>query len=278
MTRAALLRAARERLTQGGVEGAALDARLLMFAALDLDPMEFVRAPDAAVDGAAATKFDALLARRLAREPVDRILGLREFHGLVFRLSPETLAPRPDTETLVDAALARIPRDAPARILDLGTGSGCILLAILHERPAASGVGVDRAFAAARMAAANAAALGLAGRAAFLAGDWATAIAQRFDLVVSNPPYIRSGGIAALSPEVRHDPRAALDGGADGLDAYRALAADLPRLVRPGGAALLEIGFDQAASVAEIAAAAGLAAGRPQRDLAGRDRMMTLEF
>jgi release factor glutamine methyltransferase len=179
---------------------------------------------------------------------------------------------------VVEAALARLGRrDAPLSILDLGTGSGCLLVALLHERPAARGLGVDRAPAALRAARANAAANGVGGRAAFAAADWGAPLAARFDLVVSNPPYIPAAEIAGLAPEVRlHDPRLALDGGADGLDAYRAILSGAPALLAPAGLAVLEVGAGQAPAVAGLAEASGLAVEAVVPDLAGHDRAVVL--
>lgn len=224
--------------------------------------------------------FRALIARRAAREPLAFLLGHQEFRMLDLAVSPATLIPRPDSETLIIAALAaRSDRAAVRRILDLGTGTGCLLLAALAEFPAAFGVGVDRIAAAAALAARNAAANGLAGRAAFLCADWAAALAGRFDLILSNPPYIESDTIATLMPEVsRYEPRAALDGGADGLDAYRALLAALPALLAPGGVAILELGMGQADALAGLARSAGYCDPVLHQDLAGIARAAVLAF
>lgn len=234
-----------------------LDARLLVAHALGRDPSELLLADHEAVDGRVTAKVEAWAARRAAGEPVARITGHKEFWGLDLLLSADTLVPRPDTETVVEAALAaadrRGGRDAFPSILDLGTGTGAILLALLSERPQATGVGVDLAEGAVRTARQNAQRLNLAARARFIAGDWAEAIAGRFDLVVANPPYIETGTIGGLGLEVRdHDPHVALDGGADGLEAYRAIVGDLDRLVAPEGAAFLEIGAGQSDPVQAI--------------------------
>jgi len=201
-------------------------------------------------------------------------LGVREFWGLQLVLSPDTLDPRPETETLVEAVLARLPqRDRRYRFLDLGTGSGCLLLALLSEFPAASGVGVDRAPGAIATARDNARRLGLGPRAQFAVGDWGRDIAERFDAIVSNPPYIESNTLADLPPEVRDfDPLLALDGGADGLAAYRAIVADLPRLLGPGGIFACEIGQGQENAVAGIINAGGLVVDTILADLAGIPR------
>ncbi len=229
-----------------------------------------------------ATRMETFVGRRLAGEPVDRILGRREFWSLSLRLSRETLSPRPDTETVVEAALTAVrasqngPERAP-KILDLGVGSGAILLALLAELPAATGVGVDRSEDAVRTARENARQLGFAARASFGVGDWGAAIGRGgFGLVVSNPPYIASATIESLAVEVRdHDPRAALDGGADGLDAYRAILPDLGRLLAPGGTAVLEVGAGQADLVSEMAAALGFAV-TARNDLGGLPRVLVL--
>jgi release factor glutamine methyltransferase len=224
-----------------------------------------------------SSDFEALLARRCAREPLALILGRREFWSLDFAVSADTLIPRPESETLVESALAAFPdRDKPRAILDLGTGTGCLLLAALHEFPRAFGVGVDRSAAAAGLAARNAAALGLAGRAAFLCADWDTPLAGRFDLVLCNPPYIPTSDIDGLMPEVaRYEPRSALDGGTDGLNGYRRVFTSLSCRLTEGGVAILELGQGQAESVAGLAQAAGLAA-EARADLLGITRALVL--
>ncbi|MBA4790356.1 MAG: peptide chain release factor N(5)-glutamine methyltransferase [Rhizobiales bacterium] len=262
-------------LRAAGLPGADLDARLLFAFALGL-PASGLPGDDPVSPAEVATA-DALLARRIAGEPVARILGEKEFWSLPFALSPETLVPRPDTETLVEEALALRPdRAAPLRILDLGTGTGAILAALLVEYPAAFGIGVDRAEGAARTARDNLARLGLAARSLVLTGDWAGALAGPFDLVVSNPPYIPSSHIAGLDVEVRaHDPMAALDGGASGLVAYAAIAQALPGLLAPGGLAVLELGIGQEDAVAGLLRTAGLTvAGPARRDLGGIARAL----
>jgi release factor glutamine methyltransferase len=251
-----------------------LEARLLLAHALGLTRADLIRDPNRRVETAA---FDALLNRRLRREPLAHILGRREFWSLEFQVSPATLIPRPDSETLIEAALARFAAaPPPARILDLGTGTGCLLLALLHEFPAAFGIGIDIAPDAARLARRNAIQLGLANRAAFAVGDWSDAVAGRFDLVISNPPYIPAAAIRGLMPEVAlHEPRRALDGGTDGCDAYRAILRALPDRLLPGGAAILELGAGQAADVAALARQAGFAAAF-HLDLAGIHRAIVL--
>ena len=223
-------------------------------------------------------RFGAALNARLAHVPMAHILGRQGFWTLDLAVSPATLIPRPDSESLVEAALEAFPdAEAPLRVLDLGTGTGCLLLAVLSERPRAFGIGVDRELAAAALAAANAAANGLAERSAFLAGDWAGALVGTFDLVLSNPPYIESSAIPALMPEVaRHEPGLALDGGADGLDAYRLLVAALPGLLAPGGIAVLELGQGKRAAVEALALAEGLRPLSCRPDLGGVDRALSL--
>jgi release factor glutamine methyltransferase len=204
-------------------------------------------------------------------------LGNREFWSLSFRLSPATLSPRPDTETIVEACLAVLPdRQGAYRLLDLGTGTGAILIALLSERPGAFGVGIDKAVEAVAVARLNAEDNGVAARAAFAEGDWMAGLVGPFDLIVSNPPYIPSRDIAGLDREVReHDPALALDGGADGLDAYRRIAADAPRLLARGGCLIFELGIGQAQDVAALMRAAGFTIlGPPRKDLGGVARAL----
>ncbi len=262
------------RLAAAGIADARREARLLLAHALSLPPSQLLAQPDALVP---TGLFDALVARRAAREPLALITGHQEFWSLDFAVSSATLIPRADSETLIDAALAALPeRTKVGRILDLGTGSGCLLLAALREFPAAFGVGVDRMADAVALADRNAMALGLAPRTAFMCGDWATALAGRFDLILGNPPYIPTDEIARLAPEVAmHEPASALSGGADGLEAYRAIMPVLPPLMKEGGVAILEVGLGQAASVLELGEAAGLA-GSCSSDLAGIERAIVL--
>ncbi|HET8997704.1 MAG TPA: peptide chain release factor N(5)-glutamine methyltransferase [Acetobacteraceae bacterium] len=269
--------AAAGRLRAAGTDSPRLEARLLLAHILGLTPTALLRDPSTRVPPEAQARFAALVDRRAGREPLAYILGHREFWSLDLAVSPATLIPRPDSETLVAAARSAFAGRAPPHsILDLGTGTGALLLAALSEFPAAWGVGVDRVPAAARLAAANAAALDLAPRAVFLAGIWADALAARFDLVLCNPPYIPTSELQALMPEVaRHEPASALDGGADGLDAYRLIIPELPRLLSPQGVAVLELGAGQAQAVAGLARQAGLASGT-QDDLAGVPRALLL--
>ena len=268
-------------LEQAGKDSPALDARLLIGHALGVDHASLAASPMRMLTAPEQDAIADMTARRLNGEPVARILGVKEFWGLPLKLSPATLVPRPETETIVDAALtiigaSRAPT-APLVIADLGTGSGALLLALLNEWPNAFGIGTDLDLDAITTARANAQTLGLSQRAAFAVMDFGAAFAQAFDLVVSNPPYIASGDIARLAPEVsRYDPRMALDGGADGLDAYRAIARQSPGLLRPGGVIVLEIGADQAAGVEAILGATGLEQAATIRcDLAGVPRAVT---
>ena len=218
--------------------------------------------------------FAALVERRAAGEPIAYITGRREFWSLDLIVTPDVLIPRPDSETLIEAARGLLAPGAAPRILDLGTGSGALLLAALSQWPRGWGLGVDRSARALAVARANAATLGLAPRAAFVQADWGAALAPGWDLVLANPPYIATG--AALGPGVAgHEPYAALFAGADGLDCYRRIVPDLPRLLAPGGIAIIEIGYDQAPAIAALAASAGLSS-RIEHDLAGRDRAVVL--
>lgn len=261
-------------LVAADVDNPRLDARLLLAHAAGLTQAGLLQDPARPVDPAA---YQALLDRRIAREPVALILGYQEFWSLPFAVSPATLIPRPDTETLIEAALAVLDRAAVRSVLDLGTGTGCLLLAALSELPGTWGVGVDRSPAAATLAQRNACALGLQDRASFLVGDWATAIAGRFDLVLSNPPYVSAPDLLSLMPEVAgHEPASALDGGGDGLEAYRAIVPDLAALLSPGGLAILELGMGQANSVCALAVRARLRQAGLRSDLAGVPRALML--
>jgi release factor glutamine methyltransferase len=265
------------RFKSGAIDSPELDARILVGAALGLDLTGMIAAATRPVTVAEAARLEDLAGRRLKGEPIARILGSREFWGMPLQLSAATLVPRPDTEAVVALALEMLRAGPDAdrpRIADLGTGSGAILLALLSELPDAMGVGTDISAAALRTASANARDLGLARRAAFVACDYASALSGGFDLIVSNPPYIRSAEIDDLASEVRdHDPLGALDGGSDGLDAYRALIPQAVRLLAPGGGLALEVGHDQSADVEQLMAAAGLTLrGPPRTDLAGIPR------
>ena len=274
-------RAAAKRLAAGlGPEATpALDARLLVAGALGLTPERLILADDRPLSESESLAIEAALDRRLAGEPVARILGEKEFWGLTFRLAEATLVPRPDTETLVEATLGWIDRthgrDAPLRIVDIGTGSGAILIALLSALPQAQGLGIDLSEQAATAARDNAERLGFADRSLFIRSSWSASSAPT-DVIVSNPPYIESRIIQTLEREVKdHDPMLALDGGEDGLDAYRHILADLDRVMRSGGAAFFEIGYDQGPALASLAGDAGFAA-RLHVDLAGHDRVVEL--
>ena len=263
------------RLQTHAVESAEIDARLLTGAVLGLDLTGLITAAARRLTEAEAALLDGVAGRRELGEPVARILGAKEFWGLPLSLSDATLIPRPDTETIVEAALELLDVQGDhgrgLRVADLGTGSGAILLALLSEWPDAWGVGTDVSEAALRTAAANARHLGFAQRSAFVACDYAAALSDGFDLMVSNPPYIRSADIAGLATEVRdHDPLLALDGGADGLDAYRRLIPQAAERLVAGGVLVVEAGHNQSGDIAGLMAAAGLTQERPAKaDLAG---------
>ncbi len=247
---------------------------MLLHHATGIDRTRQLAAPDARLDAAACARFAALVRRRAAREPLAYITGTREFRSLDFAVTPAALIPRPDSETTVEAALARASQ-RPRRVLDLGTGSGCLLLALLGEWPSAFGVGVDRRPDTVALAASNAHALGMAGRCAFVAADWGGAIDGRFDVIVCNPPYVASGEMDGLAPELAYEPRLALDGGADGLASYRAVTADAARLLDPGGIAAFEIGAGQEDAVRTLMRAAGLRDIAAHRDLSGTVRCLS---
>lgn len=262
-------------LREAGIADSRREARLLLAHALASTTEALLREPRAEVTPDAAARFRAALARRAAREPMAQITGHAGFWTLDLEVGPQTLVPRADSEALIEALVAFGLR--PRRILDLGTGTGCLLLAALAEFPEASGVGIDLVPEAAALAARNAARNGLTERGKFLAGHWADAISGRFDAILSNPPYIESGAIAGLMPEVsRHEPASALDGGADGLDAYRAILSQLPRLLTSAGIAVLELGEGQGPAVSALAEAAGLRTLGGREDLGGITRALIL--
>jgi release factor glutamine methyltransferase len=268
----------RARLARVGIASAALDARVLVLDALGLDRAAVIAEPERKAEAGAVRRARDHLARRLSGEPVSRILGRREFYGRDFIVTPATLDPRPDTETVVETVLSLLPVMSSPRILDLGTGSGAILVTILCEIGAATGTGTDRSAAALEVARDNAHRLGVGGRATFMVADWLAGIDGRFDLIVSNPPYIRRGAIATLEIEVRdHDPLEALDGGPDGLEAYREIVAGAASVLAPGGALVLEIGSEQAGAVTSIFGEHGYFCEQVARDLAGRDRVVVLK-
>lgn len=278
-TLAELLLSARRRLAEAGIEGAMFDARLLVEDLTDTTRTEAITDPGRVIDTDTLSAVDIALARRISGEPVHRILGYREFHGLRLGLSPETLEPRPDTETLVEAVLPLLAeigeRKGRCHVLDLGTGTGAIALALLAATPQARAVGVDISEDALTTAARNARDLGLSERFSAVRSDWFEAISGRFDVIVSNPPYISSAEIGTLQKEVRNfDPLRALDGGADGLDAYRTIAAESARHLEADGLVAVEIGSSQKADVTDIFLDAGFLMKTALRDLAGNDRVL----
>jgi len=256
-----------------------LDARVLIAHALTLDHSSLIAAADRALTGEEAECILAVAARRLAHEPVARITGVKEFWGLCLKLNDATLVPRPETETVVEAGLASLgtrDKSQPFFIADLGTGSGALLLALLTALPKARGIGTDVSISAVKFARENAADHGFDGRASFVAGDFGAALGGGFDLVVSNPPYIRSGDIVGLAPEVRHyEPRIALDGGEDGIACYPTIVRDASRLLNPGGCLVVEIGAGQADTISPLFNAAGLVCGPSHPDLSGITRALT---
>jgi release factor glutamine methyltransferase len=277
-----LLRDTAVALAAAGIDNVRFEARLLLAHAAGLSAEQLIARGTEPAPAMVAERLRTLTARRVLREPMAYILGEREFWGLPFKVSPAVLVPRPDSETLIEAALALLPdRQRPWRILDLGLGSGCLLLTLLREYRAASGVGLEASEEALAVAQANAQALGVGARARLFSGDWREPGWQQrlggpFDLLVSNPPYIEAQAIERLMPEVaRFEPRLALDGGSDGLVAYRTIAAAAPVLVAPGGRLLVEAGEGQAAEISKIFASAGLAMEAPWKDLAGIDRVVS---
>jgi release factor glutamine methyltransferase len=262
-----------------GIEEAEADARLLIGHALNLDRAKLIAQGERDLEAREVKMIAKLTARRLKREPVARILGEKEFWSLPLAVTPAVLVPRPETETVVELALDMLARDGRGmedqRVLDLGTGSGALLLALLRELPHAVGTGTDISADALVTARANAARNGLADRCHFVACNIGAGVTGRYDLIVSNPPYIKGGDIAALAPEVRdHDPRIALDGGGDGLDAYRAIAGAACRRLAPGGWLIVELGAGQAPFVRALFTKAGLAVDGVRADLAGIPRAL----
>lgn len=259
------------------------DARALLGAALRLERVQLIAQSDRILETREASAASTLAGRRIRHEPVARILGRKEFWSLPLAVTPDVLVPRPETETLVEAALDEIDRAGTRAeslyLLDIGTGSGALALALLQELVKARAVGTDRSPAAASVARMNAQRLGLSSRCAFVVCDIADALTGHVDLIVSNPPYIPRAGIPALDPEVRdYDPRLALDGGTDGLDAYRAIAEAAPKLLARGGCLVLELGFGQAEAVGSIAIAAGLTVTGIRPDLAGIPRALVAKM
>jgi release factor glutamine methyltransferase len=260
-------------LAKAGCDEPRRRARQLIAGALDLSAAELLMRGEHQLDGSQVQQLRNFITRMAAGEPLSRILKRREFWGLDFELSPDTLDPRPDSETIIEAVLARVDRSDPLRVLDLGTGSGCLLLALLSELPIATGIGVDISEGAVATARRNAESLGLNGRSGFFVGDWGYAIAQRFDIVVANPPYIVTSALRDLPQEVRlYDPPRALDGGDRGLAAYQHIIALLPILLTPSGLFAAEIGSGQAVDVVALLRGNALACDAVERDLGGIER------
>jgi release factor glutamine methyltransferase len=269
-------------LVEGGIPDAALDARLLVEHFSGTTRTQAIAEPDRPVEAEALSAIENALARRIAGEPVHRILGFRDFYGLRLSMSPETLEPRPDTETLVDAVLPFVrdiaERKGECRILDLGTGTGAIALALLDAVAAASATGADISKDALATAARNASQLGLSARFSALNSDWFAKISGRYHVIASNPPYIRSNDIEVLQAEVRDfDPLRALDGGKDGLDAYRIISKGAKAHLEAGGIVAVEIGATQRRDVTELFRGCGFIPVEAHRDLSGNDRALVFE-
>lgn len=266
-----------------GIEDADVDARLLVGHALHLDRARLIAQSDRILEAREINMISALAARRLQREPVSRILGQKEFWSIALAITPDVLVPRPETETVVEGALDFVVRGGlrmeKLRILDIGTGSGALLLALLRELPNATGTGTDISTGALKVARENAARCGVEGRCTFVVCDIASVVEGPFDLLVSNPPYIAHDEITSLAPEVKdYDPTVALDGGDDGLAAYRAIAADAKRLLAPGARMFVELGAGQEAAVRDLFTNVGLTAGIARTDLAGIPRVLGAGF
>jgi release factor glutamine methyltransferase len=277
-TIAAAVDAAARALAGAGIPEARREARILVAHGLGAGAESLTGHPERELSPAESGMIAALIGRRCERRPLAQVTGRREFWSLDFAVDEHTLDPRPDSECVVEAVLGHVDREAPLRILDLGTGTGCLLLALLHELPGAEGTGVDISAAALKVAGRNAAALGLGPRSRFVQGDWGRGLEGPFAVIVANPPYIPAGALPGLQPEVaRFEPKIALDGGADGLAAYRALAPDVARLLTNDGFAVVECGEGQGAAVAEIMDGAGLTAFAKARDLGGRERALVLK-
>lgn len=274
-----LYRELRQTLTASKIDSPALDARLLVCAGMETDYATFIAHPETFVPIEKAAVIKRWAARRMAGEPISRILGAREFWGMEFKVTPDTLDPRPDSEILVERALAFAKTHPVRRILDLGTGTGCLLLAILRELPDAQGIGVDLNHGAVDVSRENAARLGLANRVQFIQGDWFTPLGgdDRFDMIVSNPPYIPEKDVESLAPEVRnHDPILALSPGPDGLEAYKIIFSGLKNRLLPGGAAFFEIGFGQAEAMPRLVDDSKMFLSRITPDLAGIPRVVEI--
>ncbi|GGL28298.1 peptide chain release factor N(5)-glutamine methyltransferase [Caulobacter rhizosphaerae] len=269
--------AAKDRLKNVQIDQPAIDARLLLEVAADVTRTDIITDPYRVLTEAQMATLDDFLNRRARREPVSHIIGRKGFWKILLQVNKHVLTPRPETEVIVDEVLKAFPEQMPFNMLDLGVGSGTILLAVLAERPAAKGLGIDVSEEALAVARENAANLDLAGRTALLRGDWTNGLGDdSFDLVVSNPPYIATEVIETLEPEVRdHEPRLALDGGPDGLDAYRVLAGEILRVLKPGAMFAVEIGYDQSQAVEDLFRQAGAQNVRTIKDLSVNDRVVT---
>lgn len=269
--------AAKDRLKTVQIDQPAIDARLLLEVAADVTRTDIISDPYRVLTQAQMNTLENFLERRVAREPVSHIIGRKGFWKILLQVNKNVLTPRPETEVIVDEVLKAFPEAMSFNMLDLGVGSGTILLAVLAERPAAKGLGIDVSEEALAVARENAANLDLGGRVALLRGDWTNGLGdESFDLVVSNPPYIATDVIETLEPEVRdHEPRLALDGGADGLDAYRFLAGEILRVLKPGAMFAVEIGYDQSQAVEALFKAAGARNVRTIKDLSVNDRVVT---
>ena len=270
-------KSAQAQLKAAGIDSPSIDARLLLEASTGVGRVDILNDPYRVLDAEKFAAFEAMVARRLKREPVSRILGKKGFWKIMLNVTPDVLSPRPDTETLLDVIVRAFAPHRAFEMIDLGTGSGAILLATLAERAGARGVGTDISTEAIAVARENAANLDLDGRCTFIRTEWAAGFADdSFDLVVSNPPYIPTGDIPGLDPEVReHDPHLALDGGPDGLQPYRDLAPEIARILRPEGVFAVEIGWDQGAQVKALFEAAGFTGVKVVKDLGDRDRVVT---
>jgi release factor glutamine methyltransferase len=271
---AAALGSAAAVLRAAGIDAPRREARLLMQHALRLRPEALLASDNRPLDDAEATRLSVLVSRRAGREPLAYVTGVREFWSLEFAVDRSALVPRPETETVVEAVLARTAHlPSRPRLLDLGTGSGCLLVALLSERRGATGLGIDINADAVSLARGNAARHGLDGRGSFVVADWCAPLAARFDVVVSNPPYVTAEALASLAPEIAcHEPRTALAGGADGYACYRRLAPQIACVLAPAGLAAIEVGAGMADEVATLFAAEGLAEIERRTDLAGIDR------
>ncbi|MDF1736864.1 MAG: peptide chain release factor N(5)-glutamine methyltransferase [Minwuia sp.] len=273
-----LLDRATRQLRQAGLDSPRLDARVLLGKAMQCDPSSLLPGSAKPVSSSQVARFATLIQGRLARRPVSHLTGHREFYGREFTVTPDVLDPRPDSECVVELALQQMESSAAPQVLDLGTGTGCLLLTLLAECPQAQGLGVDLSTAALAVAKANAIALKLQDRASFAQGEWLSGITERFDLIISNPPYIRSGDIRGLAPEVRcHEPHLALDGGQDGLTPYRILLPQLATHLKAEGVAILEHGQGQEVSIALLAEQSGLEIIATATDLGGINRGVALK-